>query len=42
MQNVCEGNVIGGENQIRRVKKSKNNNDLLSIECKIGEKYTKK
>ena len=42
MQNVCEGNVGYGENQIERVKKSKNSNDLLSIEHKNKKKYTKK
>ena len=42
MQNVCEGNVGDGGNQTERVKKSKNGNDLLSIERKIGKKYTKK
>ena len=42
MQNVCEGNVGDGGNQIRRVKKSKNGNDLLSTEHKIEKKYTKK
>ena len=42
MQNVCEGNVGDGGNQIRRVKKSKNGNDLLSAEHKNEKKYTKK
>ena len=42
MQNVCEGNVGDGGNQIRRVKKSKNSNDLLCMEHKIKKKQTKK